>query len=42
MILKAGMRNSEYRSLLILLLVYGAASLVHFGHNAEFIRDYPG
>ena len=36
------MRNSEYCSLLILLLVYGAASLVHFGHNAEFIRDYPG
>jgi hypothetical protein len=25
-----------------LLLVYAAASLVHFTHNAEFLRDYPG
>lgn len=24
-----------------LLLLYGAASLVHFTHNAEFLRDYP-
>ena len=30
------------RTLLVLLLVYGLASLVHFIHNAEFIRDYPG
>ena len=29
------------RTLAILLLVYGAASLVHFTHNAEFIADYP-
>jgi len=27
---------------LLLLLVYAAASLVHFIHNAELIRDYPG
>ena len=25
-----------------LLLAYGAASLVHFIHNAEFLPDYPG
>ena len=30
------------RTLLILLLAYGAASLVHFTNNAEFVRDYPG
>ena len=30
------------RTLLALLLVYGLASLVHFIHNAEFLRDYPG
>jgi hypothetical protein len=29
------------RTLLFLLLFYGAASLVHFIHNAEFIADYP-
>jgi hypothetical protein len=26
----------------ILLVVYAAASLVHFVHNAEFLADYPG
>jgi hypothetical protein len=36
------MRDSRHRTLLILLLVYAAASLVHFIHNAEFIREYPG
>lgn len=30
------------RKLPTLLLVYGAATLVHFIHNAEFLRDYPG
>lgn len=25
----------------ILLLTYGAASLVHYAHNAEFLIDYP-
>ena len=27
--------------LLLLLLTYGVASLVHFTHNAEFLADYP-
>lgn len=36
------MSSAERRSLLIVLLVFGAASLVHFIHNAELIRDYPG
>jgi hypothetical protein len=26
----------------VLLLAYGAASLAHFIHNAEFLPDYPG
>jgi len=25
----------------VLLLIYGAASLVHFIHNAEFLAEYP-
>ena len=29
------------RVLLGLILLYGAASLTHFTHNAEFLRDYP-
>ena len=29
------------RALLILLLAYGAASLLHYAHNAEFLADYP-
>jgi hypothetical protein len=29
------------RTLLVLLLVYGAASIAHFIHNAEFLADYP-
>ena len=28
-------------ALLILLLVYGAASLFHYAHNAEFLAEYP-
>lgn len=36
------MRDSAHRNLLVSLLVYGAASLVHFIHNAEFIAHYPG
>jgi hypothetical protein len=36
------MGSVERRSLLVLLLVYGIASLVHFIHNAELIRNYPG
>jgi hypothetical protein len=27
--------------LLMLLLAYGAASLVHYVHNARFLTDYP-
>ena len=27
--------------LLILVLLYGAASLFHYAHNAEFLNDYP-
>lgn len=29
------------RGLLILLLAYTAASLLHYAHNAEFLADYP-
>jgi hypothetical protein len=29
------------RSLLALVLVHAAASLVHFAHNATFLADYP-
>jgi hypothetical protein len=30
------------RSLLVLAAIYFAASLAHFGHNAEYIAIYPG
>lgn len=35
------MRN-DLSLLRALLLAYGAATVVHFVHNAEFIADYPG
>jgi len=35
------MRRPVQKTLLILLLIYGAASLIHFVHNAEFLADYP-
>lgn len=35
------MRSPVYKPLLILLLIYGAASYVHFVHNADFLSDYP-
>lgn len=35
-------RDGKHLPLLALLLAYGLASLVHFVHNAEFLRDYPG
>jgi len=35
------MREPGRRFLLVLLLVYAAASLLHFIHNAEFLADYP-
>src|SRR5215510_12163447 len=35
-------QNPRIRNILVgLMLVYGAASLVHFTHNAEFLHDYP-
>jgi multidrug transporter EmrE-like cation transporter len=32
---------SRSRVLLVLLLVYAAASLIHFAHNAQFLDEYP-
>ena len=29
------------RALIVLLLAYCAASLLHYAHNAEFLADYP-
>jgi len=34
-------RKSSQKILLVLLLIYAVASLIHFIHNAEFISDYP-
>jgi hypothetical protein len=36
------MKVRTRRPLALLLLVYAGASLIHFIHNAEFLRDYPG
>lgn len=33
--------RSASKIFVVLLLVYVAASLIHFGHNAEFLADYP-
>jgi hypothetical protein len=33
--------SNSQRALLVFLLFYGAASLVHFVHNAEMIAEYP-
>jgi hypothetical protein len=35
------MRRPVQKTLFILLLIYWAASLIHFVHNAEFLVDYP-
>lgn len=35
------MRDPTQKTLLTLLIIYAAASLIHFTHNAEFISDYP-
>ncbi len=35
------MNIAANRSLLALVLVHAAASLVHFAHNATFLQDYP-
>ena len=37
----ANLPGHTARVLLILLLTYGAASLFHYAHNAEFLADYP-
>ena len=36
------MKDRANRLLLILLLAYCGASLIHFIHNAEFLQHYPG
>jgi hypothetical protein len=33
--------NRSYATLVTLLAIYAAASLIHFVHNAEFVADYP-
>ena len=35
------MNSLPNRTLLVLVLVHAAASLVHFVHNATFLADYP-
>lgn len=35
-------KDRPNRGLLILLLAYCGASLIHFIHNAEFLQHYPG
>jgi hypothetical protein len=35
------MYRPVHKTLFTLLLIYGAASLIHFIHNAEFLADYP-
>jgi len=35
------MNSLPNRTLLALVLVHAAASLVHFVHNATFLADYP-
>ena len=35
------MHRPVQKTLLILLLIYGVASFIHFVHNAEFLADYP-
>jgi hypothetical protein len=32
---------THHSTLLFLMLVYGAASLLHFAHNAVYLHDYP-
>ena len=35
------MHKPIQKVLLVLLIIYGAASFIHFVHNAEFLTDYP-
>jgi hypothetical protein len=39
--MKTSLPGHDRRILATLLVIYGAASLVHFIHNAEFLADYP-
>ena len=39
--MKTSLPNSEQPILFTLLVILGMASLVHFIHNAEYLRDYP-
>lgn len=38
---RTSLPGPERCSLFTLLAIYGAASLIHFIHNAEFLGDYP-
>lgn len=33
--------STHNSTLLLLMLLYGAASLLHFAHNAVYVHDYP-
>jgi hypothetical protein len=33
--------SAHHSTLLLLMLLYGLASLLHFAHNAVYLRDYP-
>ena len=35
------MKKPVHKTLLVLLIIYGTASLIHFTHNAAFLADYP-
>ena len=35
------MNRKAQQTLAVFLLAYGAASFVHFAHNAEFLAEYP-
>jgi hypothetical protein len=39
--LRKGETGASAQGIPVLLLMYGAATLVHFIHNAEFLGDYP-
>lgn len=39
--MRADASKDSGRALLILLVTYAAASLLHYAHNAEFLADYP-
>ncbi len=35
------MNKPAHKTLFVILLIYGTASLIHFTHNAEFLAEYP-